>query len=71
MKADPKSYSLFHKFIEAYSPVGFRGIDRNDSLVCELEEFTEANNQFFHVADLILIQIIWASKRSTQMIGDK
>ena len=69
MDANIKSYDLFHEFIETYSPVGFRGIDRNDSLVSKLEEFTEANNQFFHVADLILIQIIWASKRSTQMIG--
>jgi len=62
---------LFHEFIEAYSPVGFRGIDRNDLLVFKLEEFTESNNQFFHVADLILMQIIWASKRSAQMIGIK
>ena len=69
MEPNPTAYSLFHKFIETYSPLGFKGIERNDSLVCELEEFTEANNQFFHVADLILMQITWASKRSAQMIG--
>ena len=69
MRADLQDYSIFLKFIETYSPAGFRGIDRNDPLIIELEEFTERNNQFFHVADLILAQIIWASKRTTPMMG--
>jgi len=69
MKAEDKTYGLFHKFIEKYSPVGFKGIDCNDPLLIELEELTEANNQFFCIADLILFHIIWASKRSTKMIG--
>lgn len=64
-----KDYSLFHKFIKTYAPVGFLGIDRNDSLILELEEMTKANKQFFHVADLIQAKIIWASKRSSQMLG--
>ena len=63
------SYFSYFRFIEKYSPVGFKGIDRNDPLVLELEAFSEANDQFFHVADLILMQIVWASQRSKQMIG--
>lgn len=69
MKTDTKSYRLFHKFIETYSPLGFKGIDRNSALLLELEDMTEANNQFFHLADLIQAKITWASKRCTQMIG--
>jgi len=69
MKSDTDNYRLYLKFIEAYSPAGFKGIDRNDPLILELEEFSEQHNQFFHVADLVLIQIIWASTRSAKMIG--
>ena len=62
-------YKLFLKFIEKFTPLGFKGIDPNDPLLLELEQMTELNNQFFHVADLIQAKIIWASKRSTPMIG--
>jgi hypothetical protein len=69
MLTDFKDYSLFHKFIEIHSPTGFKAIDRNDLLLVQLEAATEANTQFFHVADLIEARITWASKMSTQMIG--
>ena len=62
---------MFHKFIETYFPSGFKGIDRDDPLLVQLEAMTEANNQFFHVANLIQAKITWASKRSEQMIGIK
>jgi hypothetical protein len=71
MVTHSQDYSLFFRFIDTYAPVGFKGIDRDDPLLLELEEMTEAGNQFFHVADLIQAKIIWASKRSTQMIGIK
>jgi hypothetical protein len=71
MKADSQDYSLYHRFIETYLPSGFKGIDRYDPLLLQLEAFTEANNQFFHVANLIQAKITWSSKRSEQMIGIK
>jgi len=49
----------------------YKDIDRNDPLLLELEAFSEANNQFFHVANLIQAKITWSSKRSEQMIGIK
>lgn len=64
-----QDYGLFYKFIEAYLPVGFHGIDREDLLVLQLEGMTEANNQFFFVADIIETKIMWASLRSTKMVG--
>ena len=66
-----QDYRLFHEFIETYLPSGFKDIDRDDPLLMQLEALTEANNQFFHVADLIQAKITWASKRSEQMIGIK
>jgi hypothetical protein len=68
---DSQDYSLFHRFIETYLPSGFKGIDRDDPLLVQLESMTEANNQFFHVANLIQAKITWSSLRSEQMIGIK
>ena len=64
MVTHSQDYSLFFRFIDTYAPVGFKGIDRDDPLLLELEEMTEAGNQFFHVADLIQAKIIWASKEA-------
>jgi len=69
MVNNPRSYSLFYKFIQTYSPTGFKGIDPADPLMIELEEMMENNNQFFFAGDLIQIQINFTSKRSIQMIG--
>ena len=62
-------YSLFFRFLETYTPVGFQGIDRNGPLMKELEEMMEENNQFFYVADIIQMKVLFTSNRSTQMIG--
>ena len=64
-----RDYSLFHKFIDAYSPTEFLGIDRNDPLILELEEMTKANNQYFFIADLLQGRIIFTSKQSENIIG--
>jgi hypothetical protein len=64
-----KDYSLFLKFLETYTPVGFQGIERNDPLMIEIEELMEENNQFFYIADIIQMKVLFTSMRSTQMIG--
>ncbi len=70
MKSD-HGYDLFLRFIETYLPSGFKGIDRDSVLLKQLEAVTEANNQFFHVANLIQAKITWASLRCEQMMGIK
>ncbi len=62
---------MFFKFIEAYAPVGYQGIDRDDQLIVDLEKLMEEQNQFFFVGDLIESRILWASNRSHEMIGIK
>lgn len=64
-----QDYSLFHKFNETYSPTGFIAINRNDSLITEMEKGMENNNQFFFVADVIQMKILFTSKGSSKMIG--
>ena len=66
-----QNYDLFLKFFEAYAPVGFKGINPADPLMVKLENMMEINNQFFYVGDLPKMEIIFTSKRSTQMIGIK
>jgi DNA-binding CsgD family transcriptional regulator len=69
MSSNILDYSLFLKFIDTYCHLGFRGIDRDETLVKMLEEMMEINNQFFYLADIIQMRIHFTSKRSTQMIG--
>ena len=64
-----EDYQLFFRFIEKFSPTGFKGIDRKDPLILELEEMMEINDQFLYIADLIHIKVIFTSKRSINMIG--
>jgi hypothetical protein len=66
-----QDYNLYTRFIETYLPLGFKGIDREDPLLLQMEALSEANNQFFHVANLIQAKITWASKRCEKMIGIK
>jgi DNA-binding CsgD family transcriptional regulator len=64
-----QNYGLFFRFIDTFLPTGFEGINRQDPLLLELEEMTENNRQFFHIADVIKVQILFTSKRSAQMVG--
>jgi hypothetical protein len=69
MISESRTYNLFFRFIEAYSPIGFKKINPDDRLLAELEEMMKCNNQFFCVADLIQMKIIYTSRRSVEMIG--
>jgi DNA-binding CsgD family transcriptional regulator len=69
MATDYQDYNLFFQFIETFLLVGFKGIDPDHPLMLELEEMMENTNQFFYVADIIQMKVIFASKRSIQMIG--
>jgi DNA-binding CsgD family transcriptional regulator len=70
VKADGQ-YNLFFEFIETYSSVGFRGINRKDVLILVLEEIMKGNNQFFCIFDMINMKIEFTSQGSLQMLGIK
>jgi len=67
--ADTPDYSLFIRFIDTFSKDGFSEIDPDHPLMLELEEMMERNNQFFYIADVIQLSILFTSKRSVKMIG--
>ncbi len=62
-------YGLFLEFIETFSKDGFTGIDQEHSLMLKLEEMMEENRQFFYIADMIQLRILFTSKGSTGMLG--
>lgn len=69
MKKTYDSYDLFFRFIETFAPSGFTGIDTNHPLYLDLEKMMLVNNQFFFITDAIQLKIIFASKRSIDIIG--
>jgi DNA-binding CsgD family transcriptional regulator len=64
-------YDLFFEFIKAYSSVGFRGINRQDTLILVLEEMMKGNNQFFCIFDMLNMRMEFTSQGSLQMLGIK
>lgn len=71
MSLHPYSYELYFKFIEKFSPGGYASIDPDDPLILDLEEQNDKNDQFFFIADLIEVKILWSSSRSLKMRGIK
>jgi Bacterial regulatory proteins, luxR family len=69
MRSNPYSYSIIFDFIESYQPSGFLHINAEDPIVQRFEELMEANDQFLLIMDLTQVSIIYASKRSINMVG--
>jgi DNA-binding CsgD family transcriptional regulator len=69
MTTDSRDYSLFMRFLEAYTPVGFKGINPTGPLIVEMEKMMERNDQFIYIADIIQIRVLFTSKRSIDMLG--
>lgn len=69
MKKNIRGYNLYFNFLNEYASTGFRGIDRKDRTIEELELLTEINDQFFFIADLVELKVLFCSKRSMDMLG--
>lgn len=69
METASKSYSLFFDFIDKYLPGGFQNIDLDSPFMLNLERIMEANNQFFYIGDIIHMKVIFASKKSKDLVG--
>jgi hypothetical protein len=62
-------YSLFLNFFDAFAQAGIEGIAPDDPMMVELDQMMEMNNQLFYIADVILLDIQFISKRVTPMFG--
>ena len=65
----PYNYSIFFDFIESYLSSGFLNINPDDPIMQSLEEVMEENDQFMLVMNLTEVKIVYASKRSMEMVG--
>jgi len=62
-------YNIFLKFTKTFTPNGFKNIVPTDPLMLDLENMMKKSNQFFYIADVITIKILFTSKGSMDMIG--
>lgn len=64
-----QNYGLFLKFFEYFSQAGIEGIDPDNPLMAELDRNMEMNNQLFYISDVILLDVLFISKRVKTMFG--
>ncbi len=62
-------YKIFHEFIARYRAEGFETIDRQDAWMVEMEKTLSHHNQFFYIADLLSMRVLFVSSGSTKAIG--
>jgi len=67
--AEYLNYHLFYKFIKAYAPTCFKGINSNDPLIQELDKMLVEHKQFFFVGDMMQIKILYTSTGCFEMTG--
>ena len=62
-------YNLFNQFIEKYISCGFQDISREDPLIVDMEKRLRQSGQFFYIADLINIKVLFASTGVRDILG--
>lgn len=65
----PNDYKLLFQFIDTYLPVGFKGINREDPLMKKINALMKKNKQFFYVADMVEMKIMYTCSAIKQMLG--
>jgi hypothetical protein len=64
-----EDYSLFYKFFVTYSECDFKGINPNDPLMLELDNYMDQNKQLFYITDVISLDIKFISRGVKTMFG--
>jgi DNA-binding CsgD family transcriptional regulator len=62
-------YNLFLQFLETYKGQGFQNINPNDPLNAMIEEKLGSTGQFFHIADVLQMRIVYFSKGCHEFFG--
>ena len=65
----PNDYKLLFQFIDTYLPVGFEGIDREDPLMRKVCALMIKNNQYFYIADMVEMKILYTCSAIKQILG--
>jgi DNA-binding CsgD family transcriptional regulator len=69
MKNTFEDYSVFLRFFESFSVSGVEGIDPDEPIMAELDDWMEQHNQLFYIADAVLFDILFISKGVHRMFG--
>lgn len=67
----PNDYKLLFQFVDTYLPVGFEGIGREDPLMRKVYKLMKKNNQFFYIADMIQLEMLYKCSSIDQILGIK
>ena len=62
-------YHSFKQFFESYNKQGFKNIDAKEAQVADLEQKLKANGQFFYIADLIKLEVLFVSSGYYDFFG--
>jgi len=62
-------YDLFLMFIDKYIPDNFQNVRKDDPIVHRLSQELKNNNQFFYIADMIELQIIYVCHTCINLFG--
>lgn len=66
---EQKNYDLYLEFLERYKSNGYTDINRHDPLIKDLEKMNATNKQFFYLADLLKLKILFTSTGCLPLIG--
>ena len=69
MHTDFQDYSLFIKFIENITPLSFKGTDPANPLMFEVEQMMDKYDEFFYLADIILMKVLYTSNCYKVLVG--
>lgn len=67
--AEENYYKLFLRFLDKYLPENFVNVDNDDPLVQELNAYLATNKQFFYVADMMELKIIYICQSCVNLFG--
>lgn len=62
-------YNIFFRFYDKFKAQGFLNIDPSDDLILEMEEKLQKAGQFFHIADLMQLKLLYVCKRCEDLFG--
>jgi DNA-binding CsgD family transcriptional regulator len=66
---DKTDYRIFFEFIKNYSANGFREIENYDHFMVRLNRVLDSSRQFFYIADLTKLQLIYTSPQVADIFG--
>jgi len=66
---DKFDYNIFNDFLENYLPQGYLNINRDDPFIIALEDRLKKRNQFFYIADVVRLKLLFVSKGCKKILG--